>query len=157
MSLKCHFPNCECGGKCRLGGELLARMENRRVVVVPPPLSEVIKKLDAATESLAAWRGKPCPYCGEEMGHRLGSQAPTRDHVISRQLLERRKSFYRNRYPKSLLTRTNNLLIVCRRCNGHKKGYSLDTWFRMLLDTGDPRAPHVLMVIRERQALGWPV
>ncbi len=74
---------------------------------------------------LAAYDGRPCPYCGKEM--RLNKpRHPTRDHVKPRS--------------KGGKLKPGNKLIVCRPCNGDKGSKTLKEWVERLTALEDPRA-----------------
>jgi len=74
---------------------------------------------------LAAYDGRPCPYCGKEM-HLNERRHPTRDHVKPRS--------------KGGKLKPGNKLIVCRPCNGDKGNKTLKEWVVRLLALEDTRA-----------------
>lgn len=95
-------------------------------------MSRSILSRESALLPRVAFIGKPCPYCGNTM-RRKGPHKATRDHKLPRS-------------QGGWLTEENRI-IVCLKCNGDKKDFTLGEWHQRLRQGGDPRARRVWVVL----------
>ena len=78
-----------------------------------------------------------CPYCSEVMDRTIHDRRPTRDHI-----------FPKSRGGRARHDGRRNIIIVCSRCNRDKADLTLEEFHVALVWALDPRAKHVLALIR---------
>lgn len=118
------FPECGCVGFCKFGPTA------NKPTGVPRQKTVVGYRVG---------HGVPCPYCGIKMDADHRWHHPTQDHIVPRSRGGRHEQY--------------NLVVACATCNQDKADQTLIEWHRFLVQTRDPRAPHVANFIRTLRAI----